>query len=98
MLAATKRHPYRPAHVHFMIAADGYETLVTHVFVAGDKYLDSDAVFGVKNSLIADFEEHPPGTAPDGRQMDRPWRSLSYRFGLKPATAVPLEKSTVSAV
>jgi hydroxyquinol 1,2-dioxygenase len=49
-----------------MISAPGYETLVTHVFVAGDKYLDSDAVFGVKNSLIREFEARPAGAMPDG--------------------------------
>jgi len=85
MLAATGRHPFRPAHVHFMIAAPGYETLVTHVFSADDQYLDSDAVFGVKNSLVRDFACESPGVAPDGRHMDRPWRKLGYDFGLNAA-------------
>jgi hydroxyquinol 1,2-dioxygenase len=85
LLAATKRHPYRPAHLHFMVQAAGYETLVTHVFVAGDRYLDSDAVFGVKNSLIDSFPVQGPGVAPDGRVMAEPWRRLDYRFGLAPA-------------
>ncbi|MBV8093337.1 MAG: hydroxyquinol 1,2-dioxygenase, partial [Acetobacteraceae bacterium] len=85
MLNATNRHPYRPAHVHFMISAPGYETLVTHIFVDGDPYLGSDAVFGVKQSLIHEFKEQRPGTtAPDGRRMDTAWRHLSYDFGLKP--------------
>ena len=83
MLAAQARHPYRPAHVHFMIHADEHDTLVTHVFVAGDRYLDSDVVFGVKDSLIREFPSHPPGTAPDGRMMDRPYDSLHYDFRLK---------------
>lgn len=83
MLKATKRHPFRPAHVHFMISAPGYETLVTHVFVEGDPYLGSDAVFGVKRSLIRAFTHEPPGTAPDGRRMDAAWRRLRYDFGLK---------------
>ena len=61
MLRATKRHPWRPAHVHFMIQAPGYETLITHVFRDGDRYLDSDAVFGVRSSLIGDFVSHPAG-------------------------------------
>ena len=56
LLAATSRHPWRPAHVHFRIAADGHETLTTHLFPAGDPYLGSDAVFGVKSSLIVAFE------------------------------------------
>lgn len=83
MLEAQGRHPYRPAHVHFMIEAPGYEKLVTHVFADGDKYLDSDVVFGVKNSLIREYKEHPPGTAPDGRVMDEPYVYLNYDFTLK---------------
>lgn len=55
MLRATKNHPWRPAHLHFMIEAPGYETLITHVFREGDPYLDSDAVFGVRHSLVADW-------------------------------------------
>jgi hydroxyquinol 1,2-dioxygenase len=90
LLKATARHPFRPAHVHFMISAPGHETLVTHVFAADSPYLDSDAVFGVKNALIRDFTHEPPGTAPDGKAMQQPWRRLSYDFGLKPtAAAVP---------
>jgi hydroxyquinol 1,2-dioxygenase len=62
MLKATKRHPWRPAHLHFMIKAPGYETLITHVFRKGDPYLDSDAVFGVRQSLIADWVRQPDGS------------------------------------
>jgi hydroxyquinol 1,2-dioxygenase len=84
LLTASKRHPYRPAHVHFIIAVEGYETLVTHVFVAGDQYLGSDAVFGVKNSLIREFAHHEAGTiTPDGAISTAAWRSLNYDFGLK---------------
>ena len=82
MLRATGRHAFRPAHVHFRLAAPGHATLVTHIFVAGDAYLDSDAVFAVKQSLIRDFTEQPPGTAPDGRVLDRPWRRLETAFVL----------------
>ena len=82
MLKAQGRHPWRPAHVHFMIEAPGFRKLVTHVFKAGDPYLDSDAVFGVKDSLIRDYVQHPAGQAPDGRQMDRPYSHLHYDFGL----------------
>lgn len=55
MLNHLGRHPYRPAHVHFLVGAEGYDRVCTHIFVAGDEYLDSDAVFGVKESLIVDF-------------------------------------------
>jgi hydroxyquinol 1,2-dioxygenase len=61
LLRATRRHPWRPAHLHFKIQAPGYETLVTHVFRNGDPYLDSDAVFGVRESLVADWRETAEG-------------------------------------
>lgn len=83
MLEITGRHPYRPAHVHFMVMSPGYETLVTQVFAENDPYLDSDAVFGVKDSLVTDYRLHPPGQAPDGRDMSVPYRHLHYDFGLK---------------
>ena len=54
MLEATGRHPWRPAHLHFMVKAPGYETLITHVFRDHSDYLDSDAVFGVRQSLVCD--------------------------------------------
>lgn len=82
MLAATARHPWRPAHLHFMISADRHEKLITHVFVQGDRYLDSDAVFGVKNSLIREYTQERPGVAPDGKKMTSAWRKLTYDFGL----------------
>lgn len=56
LLGSLGRHPYRPAHMHFIVSAPGFETIVTHTFVAGDTYLSSDAVFGVKQSLITDFD------------------------------------------
>jgi hydroxyquinol 1,2-dioxygenase len=62
MLRATRRHPWRPAHLHFKITAPGYQTLITHVFRNGDRYLDSDAVFGVRQSLVADWVKQPDGT------------------------------------
>ena len=57
ILAKLGRHPYRPAHMHYLVTADGYQKLVTHTFVGDDKYLESDAVFGVKKSLVAPFEK-----------------------------------------
>lgn len=85
MLLNMRRHPYRPAHIHTMVSAPGCETLTTHVFVAGDRYLDSDAVFGVKDSLVVDFVRHEPGTAPDGTKLDRPYFTVQYDFGLPAA-------------
>jgi hydroxyquinol 1,2-dioxygenase len=68
-----------------MIIADGYQTLVTHLFVDGDHYLDSDAVFAVKNSLIRDFTHEAPGVAPDGKHIEKPWRKLHSDFVLSKA-------------
>ena len=79
------RHPFRPAHLHFMIQAPGYEKLVTHVFRGDDKYLDSDAVFGVRSSLISDWIKKPAGTAPDGSKMAEPFYTLDFDFVLNPA-------------
>lgn len=86
MLRATGRHPWRPAHLHFMIKKDGYQTLITHVFRSGGRYLDSDAVFGVRSTLIADWVRHEPGQAPDGSTMETPFYTLEYDFVLNPAT------------
>ena len=61
VLTATGRHPMRPGHLHFKISAPGFDTLVTHIFVKGDPYLDSDAVFGVKQSLVVDFKKAKSG-------------------------------------
>ena len=73
VLKATKNHPWRPAHLHFMIEAPGYERLITHVFRDHDQYLDSDVVFGVRSTLIADWVKHADGTY-----------SLDYDFVLNP--------------
>lgn len=62
LLEATGRHPWRPAHLHFLIKAPGYETLITHVFRSDDQYLGSDAVFGVRQSLIADWKRQADDT------------------------------------
>jgi hydroxyquinol 1,2-dioxygenase len=86
MLAATGRHPWRPAHIHFMIEAAGYEKLVTHVFRDDDKYLHSDTVFGVRSSLIAPYEHHEAGEImPDGKRSDAQFYTLDFKFVLNPS-------------
>ncbi len=62
LLEATARHPWRPAHLHFKIDAPGYETLITHVFRKDDPYLASDAVFGVRESLVTDWLQLADGS------------------------------------
>ena len=85
MLRAMGRHPNRPGHIHMKVYRDGYAPLTTHLFASDSPYLDSDAVFGVRDSLIVPFEKHPPGKAPDGRTLDRPWHSATYDFVLAEA-------------
>jgi hydroxyquinol 1,2-dioxygenase len=82
MLLGMGRHPYRPAHVHVIATAPGYERVATHLFVEGDEYLDSDAVFGVKHSLVVDFRDHPAGPTPDGRESAVPFCTAEFDFRL----------------
>ncbi len=74
LLEATSSHPWRPAHLHFMVEAAGYEKLITHVFRANDQYLDSDAVFGVRQTLIADWLARADGSY-----------AMNYDFVLNPS-------------
>jgi hydroxyquinol 1,2-dioxygenase len=78
LLDAAHRSPMRPAHIHFMVSAPGHRTLVTHVFAAGGPHLDDDAVFGVKDSLIEEFREQPPGDGPAGRTLSTRWWTLVF--------------------
>ena len=87
MLRGMGRHPNRPGHMHTMLQAPGHEKLITHIFVSDSPYIESDAVFGVRESLIADFKPHPAGTAPDGRVMKEPFFSAQYDFRLVPSAA-----------
>ena len=82
MLLGMGRHPYRPAHVHVIATAPGYDRVATHLFVEGDEYLDSDAVFGVKHSLVVGFKDHPAGPAPDGRKSTVPFCTAEFDFRL----------------
>jgi len=84
MILQARRHPMRPAHVHFLVNADGYEPLITHVFIGGDKYLDSDVVFGVKDELVAKVEKRTEAKMPDGKPAAVPWHLMTYEFHLKP--------------
>ena len=85
MLTGLGRHPYRPAHIHAIVSAPGFEPVTTHVFVKGDSYLQSDAVFGVKNSLITDFTKREAGKAPDGSQLSQPFFEATFDFVLAKA-------------
>jgi hydroxyquinol 1,2-dioxygenase len=86
MLRKMGRHPNRPGHIHMIVSAAGHLPVTTHLFVAGSEYLDSDAVFGMKESLVAQFDRHLPGVAPNGERMDVPYYTVNYDFRLRPAS------------
>jgi hydroxyquinol 1,2-dioxygenase len=86
LLARTGRHPWRPAHIHVIVSAAGYQSVATHIFDSASKYLTSDAVFAVKSSLVRTFERHEPGdAAPDGVPPGEAWYSLRHDFRLSRA-------------
>jgi hydroxyquinol 1,2-dioxygenase len=82
MLRAMGRHPNRPGHIHFIISAEGFKSITTHLFPSDTPYLDSDVVFGVKESLVVDFKRHEPGVAPNGENVDTPFWTCDYDFRL----------------
>ena len=85
LLHATGRHPYRPAHIHFIVQAPGYEPVTTHLFVDDSQYLDSDAVFGVKPTLIRGFPTvDDPGRAAEVG-LPNPFRTVDFEVSLKKA-------------
>ncbi|WP_326949678.1 catechol 1,2-dioxygenase [Amycolatopsis sp. NBC_01307] len=85
LIGGTDISHYRPAHVHFLINAAGYEPLITHLFQEGAEYLDSDVVFGTKQELVVTFEPREAGPTPDGGHSDGPWIEARYDFVLQPA-------------
>jgi catechol 1,2-dioxygenase len=88
LLRATGRHPFRPAHIHFLVTAPGHRPVATHLFVAGSPYIGSDAVFGVKDSLVQDFPvvDDPGRAAAHG--ITSPFRTAHFDIRLPRAADV----------
>ena len=90
MLAAVGRSPMRASHLHFMVTAPSLRTLVTHIFVDGDPQIEiGDSVFGVKDSLIKDFDQQPPAPPPPtaATSATRAWARTRFDIVLAPAEA-----------
>ena len=88
MLKATGRHPWRPAHIHFVVSAEGCEPVTTHIFDRADPYLASDAVFAVKDSLVCDFARRDAPTPEASRLgLAPPFLTAEFDFRLAPAAA-----------
>jgi len=86
MLRAQNRHPYRPAHIHFLAFKPGFKTLITQVFVDDDEHLESDVVFGVTTALIGDYRRSDGGTPPSS-DVKAPWYTLRHRFVMEAGEA-----------
>jgi protocatechuate 3,4-dioxygenase beta subunit len=83
---ATKRHHYRPAHLHFLIYKPGFKTLISQVYVNDDERLETDVQFGVTRALIGNYVRHDNGPAP-ADDVEPPWYSLDYTFPMEPGEA-----------
>ena len=82
LLRQLGRHPNRPAHIHFIVSADGFQPVTTHIFVRGDRYLQSDAVFGVKENLIVDFVHHDDPDRANALGVTNPFYTAEQNFVL----------------
>ncbi len=87
MLSATGRHPWRPAHIHMIVRAPGYRSVTTHIFDSASEYLDSDAVFAVKPSLMREFVERSAGDPECPAAVDGPWVSVENDLVLARASS-----------
>ncbi|KAA9158124.1 6-chlorohydroxyquinol-1,2-dioxygenase [Amycolatopsis acidicola] len=85
LLEATDRHPYRPAHIHFLVEAPGHKPLTTHMFVANSPYIDSDAVFAVKKSLVVDFRDTSDAALAERYGVSAPFRHAAFDIVLEPS-------------
>jgi protocatechuate 3,4-dioxygenase beta subunit len=85
LVRATRRHNYRPAHLHFMIYKPGYKTLISQIYAPDDEHIDSDVQFGVTRALIGDYIRHDEPSPDLG--FATPWYSLDQRFTLEPGEA-----------
>ena len=84
LVRATRRHHYRPAHLHFMIYKPGFKTMISQIYSPDDEHLDSDVQFGVTRALIGDYRRHDK---PSTEGFAAPWYSLDQRFVLEPGEA-----------
>lgn len=84
LFSHTNISPYRPAHIHFMIESPGFHKVTTHLFQKGDKYIETDVVYGVKEPLIVEFQKKNAGEkAPNGQLMNKPFYVVDYDFTLQ---------------
>lgn len=83
LLRTVGRHPFRPAHIHVRVSAEGFKPVTTHLFVKDDPYLESDAVFGTKDSLVVEFVRHDSSEEAERSGVTAPFYTVEYDFMLK---------------
>ena len=92
LLRATGNHKMRPAHMHAVVSAPGHQQVITHVFVEGDPYLDDDAVYAVKNSLVGKYKKVNNAAEAKKLGMSNPFLKLEWDFSLAPERGVKARK------
>jgi hydroxyquinol 1,2-dioxygenase len=97
LIRSTGNHHMRPAHMHAIVSAPGYQQVITHVFVEGDKYLDEDAVFAVKNSLVAKYKKVNDAAEAKRLGLPNPFLRLDWDFKLAPETAAKKARKKIAA-
>jgi hydroxyquinol 1,2-dioxygenase len=97
MIRATSNRHMRPAHMHAIVSAPGYQQVITHVFVQGDKHLDGDAVFAVKNSLIARYRKVDNAEEAKKLGMPNPFLKLDFDFTLSPDKGVKARRKIAAS-
>src|SRR5690349_11163403 len=97
LVAATGNHHMRPAHMHAIVSAPGYQQVITHVFVEGDPYLDGDAVFAVKDSLVGKYEKVTDAAEAKKLGMPSPFVKLTWDFRLSPESGVKARKKIAAS-
>jgi hydroxyquinol 1,2-dioxygenase len=97
LIRATSNRHMRPAHMHAIVSAPGYQQVITHVFVQGDKHLDNDAVFAVKDSLVAKYKKVNDPAAASKRGLSNPFLKLDFDFKLSPDKGVKARKKIAAS-
>jgi hydroxyquinol 1,2-dioxygenase len=97
LIRATTNNHMRPAHMHAIVSAPGYQPVITHVFVEGDPHLDSDAVYAVKDSLIAKYKKVNDAAQAKKLGMPNPFLRLDWDFRLSPDKGVKARKKIAAS-
>jgi protocatechuate 3,4-dioxygenase beta subunit len=97
LVRASGNHHMRPAHMHAIVSAPGYQQVITHVFVEGDPYLDGDAVFAVKDSLVGRYKKVNDTAEAKKLGMPNPFLTLDWDFRLAPESGVKARKKIAAS-